>query len=202
MVRFWDEILRHFYLTLPGRLPGARLLDVGCGRGALVAWAEDDGMTAAGAEPFWPAPLLSPRIVRAYGEHLPFPNESFDFVVSFSVLAHVRDPLACLAEIRRVMRHGSNAFVAIPELEGYRFLRRDIYARLTSERWLRELVGRDPELKFIGARHIGVKYAVPVLKRTAIRLSPPIGLALLSSIYRRSYPLFAADLSICELRRD
>jgi SAM-dependent methyltransferase len=201
MLRFWDQVLRYFYLTLPGRLPGVRLLDMGCGKGALVAWAEHDGLTAVGAEPFWPAPLLSRRIARAFGEQLPFVDHSFDLVVSFSVLSHVRDPGACLVEIRRVLRPGGSAFIAVPELEGYRFLRRDIYARLTSERWLRELVGRDPELKFIGARHIGVKYAVPVLKRTAIRLAPPIGLALLRWIYRRSYPLFIADLSICEIRR-
>ena len=99
MLRFWDETLRYFYLTLPGRLPGNRLLDVGCGKGALVTWAEHDGLTALGVEPFWPGPLLSTRIARAYGEQLPFAEDTFDLLVSFSVLAHVRDPVACLREI-------------------------------------------------------------------------------------------------------
>jgi SAM-dependent methyltransferase len=201
MLRFWEETLRYFYKSLPGGGVGTRLLDVGCGRGALVAWAEQDGLRAVGVEPFWPAPFASDRVVRAYAEELPFTDRSFDVVVSFSVLAHVRDPGVALREIARVLMPGGRAFVAVPELEGYRFLRRDIYAQLTSERWLRVLVARQPELKVVGLRHIGLKYAVPLLKRIAIRLAPRVGVATLGWIYRRSYPLAIADLSICELRR-
>jgi ubiquinone/menaquinone biosynthesis C-methylase UbiE len=46
------------------------------------------------------------RVVRAPAEELPFPGQSFDFVVSTLVLCTVDDPDLALAEIRRVLRPG------------------------------------------------------------------------------------------------
>jgi ubiquinone/menaquinone biosynthesis C-methylase UbiE len=46
------------------------------------------------------------RVVRAPAEELPFPERSFDFVVSTLVLCTVDDPDIALAEIHRVLRPG------------------------------------------------------------------------------------------------
>lgn len=46
------------------------------------------------------------RVVRAGAEDLPFPDDSFDVVVSTLVLCTVPDPVAAVAEIRRVLRPG------------------------------------------------------------------------------------------------
>jgi ubiquinone/menaquinone biosynthesis C-methylase UbiE len=46
------------------------------------------------------------RIARAPAEELPFPAQSFDFVVSTLVLCTVDDPALSLAEIHRVLRPG------------------------------------------------------------------------------------------------
>jgi SAM-dependent methyltransferase len=53
------------------------------------------------------------------GETLPFADESFDAVLSFSVLEHVRDPFRCAAEIERVLKHGGLVHVSVPHLAPY-----------------------------------------------------------------------------------
>ena len=44
------------------------------------------------------------RVVRARGEQLPFPSDSFDLVLSHEVLEHVGDDRSSLEEIVRVLR--------------------------------------------------------------------------------------------------
>jgi ubiquinone/menaquinone biosynthesis C-methylase UbiE len=49
---------------------------------------------------------LPARVVQAPAEHLPFPDDSFDFAVSTLVLCTVKDPAQALSELRRVLRPG------------------------------------------------------------------------------------------------
>ncbi|HRE02413.1 MAG TPA: class I SAM-dependent methyltransferase [Ilumatobacteraceae bacterium] len=55
--------------------------------------------------------------VKAVGERLPFADASFDAVVSFAVLEHVRDPFACAAEMLRVLRPGGTLYAQVPFLQ-------------------------------------------------------------------------------------
>jgi SAM-dependent methyltransferase len=57
--------------------------------------------------------------VLGIGERLPFADETFDAVLSFSVLEHVRDPFECAAEIRRVLKPGGMLHVSVPHLAPY-----------------------------------------------------------------------------------
>ena len=53
------------------------------------------------------------RIVIGTGEELPFPDASFDLVVSLWTFEHVKEPLSVFREIARVLRPGGVfAFVA------------------------------------------------------------------------------------------
>jgi SAM-dependent methyltransferase len=45
---------------------------------------------------------------------IPYPDASFDFVLSHDVLEHVQDPRTSLAEIRRVLRPGGLSFNVFP----------------------------------------------------------------------------------------
>jgi SAM-dependent methyltransferase len=58
-------------------------------------------------------------VVQASGEHLPFPDESFDVATMLDVLEHIADEGATLAEVTRVLRPGGHLLVSVP---AYRFL--------------------------------------------------------------------------------
>lgn len=50
------------------------------------------------------------------GEELPFADNSFDAVFSFSVLEHVKDPFQCAAEIERVLKPDGVIYSSVPFL--------------------------------------------------------------------------------------
>lgn len=90
--------------------PGARVLEIGSGTGALVDALRRSGADAQGVE-------LRPELIdearrhfgalpiqQVSGTALPFPDASFDVAVSFDVFEHIPDSDAHLAEVRRVLR--------------------------------------------------------------------------------------------------
>jgi len=50
------------------------------------------------------------------GEELPFADNSFNAVFSFSVLEHVKDPFKCVAEIERVLKPDGVIYTSAPFL--------------------------------------------------------------------------------------
>jgi SAM-dependent methyltransferase len=92
--------------------PGATLLDVGCGTGYFTRrFARDAGLHVTGLDPNreWL------DYARAHGEpnetyiagdalELPFPDASFDFVVSITALCFIQDQQPALQDILRVAR--------------------------------------------------------------------------------------------------
>jgi SAM-dependent methyltransferase len=70
----------------------------------------------------------SPQLVNAAGEQLPFPEGSFDFILSHEVLEHVRSDRWALAEMARVLRPGGRIALFAPN-RGYPFETHGIYWR-------------------------------------------------------------------------
>lgn len=109
--------LRRHRQDLLSRARG-RVLEVGAGTGAsLRFYPEDTRVLAIDTS----AAMLrrAARKARQLGlkfvpflmdaEHLAFPDQSFDTVVSSLVLCSVQDPALALAELRRVLRPGGRA---------------------------------------------------------------------------------------------
>ena len=69
-----------------------------------------------------------PRVVNAAGEHLPFPDESFDAILSHEVLEHVSDDSQAMREMARVLRPGGRILLFVPN-RGYPFETHGIYWR-------------------------------------------------------------------------
>jgi SAM-dependent methyltransferase len=99
---------------LAGIRAGQRVLDVGCGPGALTAeLVERVGTSGVSAvdpsEPFVEAARMrnpGVDVQRASAEELPFLDGEFDAALAQLVVHFMSDPVAGLAEMRRVTREG------------------------------------------------------------------------------------------------
>jgi SAM-dependent methyltransferase len=110
----YSEPLARLFADLAGVRPGQRVLDVGCGPGALTA--ELVSRLGAGAvsavEPsasFVAAVrerLPAVDVRQSAAERLPFPDGSFDAVMAQLVVHFMADPVAGLREMSRVTRPG------------------------------------------------------------------------------------------------
>jgi hypothetical protein len=121
-----DEVLREL---LP--LEGRRVVDIGCGDGALVRLMAREGAEVTGVDnnPVQLAKAAATpsaggeTYVMAAGERLPFPDSAFNAVVIFNALHHI--PIeaqgAALAEAARVLRPGGQAYIVEPLAEGAHF---------------------------------------------------------------------------------
>lgn len=93
-----------------------KTLDVGCGempfRGFLPAGADYTGLDIPAADDF--GMTRHPDIVDFDGLHIPFPDSSFDCVLCTEVLEHAEDPVALIAEMRRVLRKGGVLIATVP----------------------------------------------------------------------------------------
>jgi SAM-dependent methyltransferase len=118
-------------MSLLGGRPG-RALDVGCGKGLLLAQLRDAGWKVEGTE----LSEVSSRFARSLGvnvfqgpvQEAPVPAESFDVVTLFHVLEHLTDPKGALAHICRLLRPGGSLVVEVPNIGSW-------YARLFGDLW-------------------------------------------------------------------
>lgn len=121
---FWTR--RYAYHGIQSRIarhvsPAHSVLDVGCGEGSLALELMGEGARVTAVD------LSQPNVERARDRmreagrapvaiadavSLPFPDSSFDVVVSSHVIEHLEDPRAALREIARVTR--GVAVVAMP----------------------------------------------------------------------------------------
>jgi len=100
--------------------PRGSALDVGCGTGVLAARLADSGYEMVGVDPsegmlrVLEEKTSRVRAVRASGPALPFPDDSFDLVLSVAVMHHIAaadEVRRTLAEMVRVTRRGGRILV-------------------------------------------------------------------------------------------
>lgn len=121
---FPAELARYRYLGLDAFLPDARVIDVGCGTGhRVMPMAQhfgvreyvgfDHSATSLNVARALAAELKFANATLAEGDlfALPYPDDSFDVVISQGVLHHTSDPLRGFRELVRVCKPGG--FVAI-----------------------------------------------------------------------------------------
>ncbi|MEW6030778.1 MAG: methyltransferase domain-containing protein [Chloroflexota bacterium] len=107
----WTRDLREYLFQKAGLDKAQRVLEVGCGTGAVLAdlsspaslhGLDFDRARLAEARVHAPGALL----VCADAHSLPYPDLTFDITFCHFLLLWVRDPLACLREMARVTRPG------------------------------------------------------------------------------------------------
>jgi SAM-dependent methyltransferase len=108
-------------LALAGNVAGRRILDAGCGSGALFAALRDRGAIVTGFDTSTGMLELARRRLGAdadlhvaeLGSPLPFPDGTFDDVVASLVLHYLEDWGPALAELRRVLKPGGWLIVSV-----------------------------------------------------------------------------------------
>jgi 2-polyprenyl-3-methyl-5-hydroxy-6-metoxy-1,4-benzoquinol methylase len=145
IVKTHGNLYRHATLTRypippfplePG--DGRALLDLGCNWGRWTIAASRAGFRATGIDPARKAVEAARRVAGQLGvdaeyvvgdaRELPFPDESFDVVFSYSVLQHLAkdDVRRAIEGIRRVLRPGGTVWIEMPNAHGLLNLARQI----------------------------------------------------------------------------
>lgn len=100
--------------------PGARLLDIGCGTGALLEKLALNfpQATLVGVDPVSEMLAIargrlpaSTELSGGWAEELPFADDSFDMVVSCNAFHYIRQPVETLKEMTRVLRPGGELVI-------------------------------------------------------------------------------------------
>ena len=123
---FVSELLGRSDYAIIGEIvePGSKVLDLGCGDGALLQWlAENKGVDARGVE------ISGERVHRAIARGVSvyqgdidqgladYPDQAFDYVILSQTLQETREPRKVLREMLRV---GRGAIVAFPNFGHWR----------------------------------------------------------------------------------
>lgn len=120
---------RNAAFLLPHLQPGQRVVDIGCGPGAITAGLAErvapgevlgldrDGAYVDEARSRWTAPNL--RFAEADAAELPLDDDSVDLAFLHAVLQHVESPADVLREVRRVVRPGGLVAVGDADLDGF-----------------------------------------------------------------------------------
>lgn len=124
--RLFEALVRIFRRRRARKLrefaPRGRVLDVGCGRGHLLAALRGAGLEVQGVEfsdtaaRYAREVLGIPVVVGSFVEE-PFARESFDAIVFWHSLEHFPDPSAAVARGWELLRPGGLLLVAVPNLE-------------------------------------------------------------------------------------
>ena len=107
-----------------------KILENGCGVGMYVEHLAPFGGKVFGLEYDYEraasAGARSPNIINAAGEHLPYPANSFDLILSHEVLEHVQNDALALQEMVRVLSPDGRIALFVPN-RGYPFETHGIY---------------------------------------------------------------------------
>jgi 2-polyprenyl-3-methyl-5-hydroxy-6-metoxy-1,4-benzoquinol methylase len=114
-------------IALAGR-PGHRVADIGCGAGELLgelatAWRNSElvGVDFA-ASRLRAAAAAAGQVALVdadLGAPLPFRDRAFDTVFCTEVLEHLKNPVAALREVARVLTRGGRLTLSLPNASGF-----------------------------------------------------------------------------------
>jgi SAM-dependent methyltransferase len=122
---YYEHMTRYQYATLFSA--DKRVLDAGCGAGYGTEYLATNAATVIGIDSsieairFARAKYIAPNLnfFAAACEALPFPDRSFDLIVSFEVIEHLADSAGYLREVARVLTPTGKLILSTPNKRQY-----------------------------------------------------------------------------------
>lgn len=112
--KFLSLILDKYSLSVNG----LKVLDVGCGTGAVMQFLIKKKFEAYGIDPSEEAlkycALKGLSVKKSSAEKIDFPENSFDIVLALDVLEHLDNPELAVEEIRRVLTKNGVFIMTVP----------------------------------------------------------------------------------------
>lgn len=105
-------------------ISGAKILDIGCGKGRFLAVAQKCGADVYGVEPtlrsFKPAfELLGNKVVNSIIKDGMYSNKYFDVITLWHVFEHLSDPSSVLALCKGLLHDKGILVIAVPNYRGW-----------------------------------------------------------------------------------
>lgn len=98
-----------------------KILNVGCGTGGTLPLLEKygtvDNVDVSDEALKFMKKLGYSRLTKVDGTTMPFKDNSYDIVVAFDVLEHIKDDAAALREWRRVLKPGGEIVMTVPAFQ-------------------------------------------------------------------------------------
>jgi ubiquinone/menaquinone biosynthesis C-methylase UbiE len=172
--RITDRIEERLILKLAGDVTDRRVLDVGCGdgalalalvaRGAIVTGVDADRRMIAVAQTRFEAASRPIDLVEADARNLPFPDACFDLVIAVTVLCFIQDAMGAVHEMARVLKPGGTLVIGeLGRWSPWAFWRR-LRGRLGARTWRNARFHSAAELRRLmvraGLRVRGVRGAI------------------------------------------
>jgi SAM-dependent methyltransferase len=156
--------LRRFYIS-------GRLLDVGCGAGAILSVMARDGWQAEGTE----LSELAASRLRAQGHRvhvgelheLELPDRSYDVVILSEIIEHLLEPRTALACAVRLLRPGGALYLTTPNFDA-------LSRRLLGARW--RVISVPEHIRYFNGSSLGAlltDVGLRVVSLSTEGLSPP-----------------------------
>lgn len=100
---------------------GGKIIDVGCGNGQMIYWAEKRGFEGEGVEinkrTADRAKEYGFRVWNGFLETAPFEKESFDFIFLGEIIEHVNDPKNFIDDCSSYLNKGGHIGITTPNID-------------------------------------------------------------------------------------
>jgi len=164
-----------------GDLSKLTVVDIGCGSGVFsIALAKDNFVVALDIDR---KPLEAIKkivaVVNADAHYLPFKPESFDIVLSLSLMEHLEDPAGHVEDLRNIVKRGGWLILQLPNLRYFFEIHSKVPFLFLLPQKIQRLVFRKSEYPYVVNMNLTIKGALKLLLSAGFTLRKTVKIYLI-----------------------